>query len=66
MLHLGIIAHAAQQIVRDARRAAAAPGDLAGALLIDLHVQQPRGADDDFLQLLGLVIVQSLANRETG
>src|SRR5262245_24528007 len=46
-LHLGVVAHAAQQAVGDARRAARAPRDLAGALLDDLDFQQPRRAADD-------------------
>ena len=44
--HLGEVAHAAQQAVGDARRAARAAGDLDGARRLDRHVelQRPSGA----------------------
>jgi hypothetical protein len=38
--HLGVVAHPAQQAVGDARRAAGAAGDLEGAGVVDLHVEQ--------------------------
>ena len=62
MPDLGVIAHAAEQVVRDARRAAAAPGDFVRALAVNLHVQQARRADDDFLQICGHVIIQPFAH----
>jgi len=37
---LRVVAHAAEQVVRDARRAAAAPGDFVRASGFDLNVQQ--------------------------
>src|SRR6266516_599740 len=64
--HLRIVAHATEQIVRNAWCAATAPGDFVRAIQFDFHVQQPRGANDDFVQLRGLVIVQPLAHGETG
>ena len=45
--HLGEVAHAAQQAVRDARRAAAAAGDLAGAVVVDRDAEDAGGAGDD-------------------
>jgi len=58
---LRIITHAAEQVVGDARRAPAAPGDFVRALAVNLHVQQMRRADDDFLQVCGHVIIEPLA-----
>ena len=45
--HLGEVAHPAQQAVRDARRAPAAPRDLPRALRLDGHAQDAGGARDD-------------------
>src|SRR6266516_1194320 len=54
------IAPAAQQAVRDARRAARAPGDLESSLGGDFHLEEPRGAVDDLLQLgLGVELKRS-------
>ena len=66
MPDLGVIAHPAEQIVGNARRAAAASGDFAGALVLDFHSEQPRGAEDNLVELLGLVVIEPLANREAG
>ena len=44
---LRVIADAPQQAIGDARRAPAAAGDLARALLVDLHAEQLRGAAHD-------------------
>jgi hypothetical protein len=57
-LDLGVVAHAAQQPVGDARRAARAARDLQRAGGVDGHVQQPRRARDDARQLLGRVELQ--------
>ena len=45
--HLGVVAHAPQQAVGDARRAARAPGDLAARLVVDWHAEDAGGALDD-------------------
>jgi len=63
---LGIIADPAQQIIGDARCAAAAAGDFVGALLLDLDIEQPRRTQDDLLQLAGIIVIESLANSEAG
>ena len=63
---LGVIAHAAKEVVGNARCAAAAAGDFPRALFLSLDVQQPGGADDDLLEFVGLVIVEPLANGEAG
>src|SRR4051812_31917265 len=52
-LDLGVVAHPAQQPVRDTGRAAGAPGDLGRALGLYGHLQQPGGAVDHALQHAG-------------
>ena len=47
--NLRVIADAAEQAVGDARRAAAAAGDLFGAPSIDLHVEQPARNEERWL-----------------
>ena len=64
--HLGVVAHASEQVIGNARGAAAAAGDLQGAGLFHLDIQETRGADDDALQLFGLVIVQPLTDGKPG
>ena len=56
--HLGDVAHAAQDAVGDARRAARAPGDLLGGLVGDLDGEDARRAPDDAGELVGLVVVE--------
>ena len=56
---LGPVAHAAQQAVGDARRAAGAPGDFQRAFVVDGGAQQVGGAADDALQLVGRVELQA-------
>ncbi len=57
-LDVGVVAHAAQQAVGDAGRAARAARDLAGAPVVDRRLQQPRAAMHDARQLLGRVELQ--------
>ncbi len=64
MPDFGIIADAAEQVVRDARRAAAAPGDFMRAGFFDFHVQQSPGADNNFLQVVGDVVIEPFAHGE--
>ena len=65
--HLGVIPHAPQEVVGDARRAPAAAGDFhARRVFVDLDIQQAGGAEDDCLELLGVVVVQPLANAGNG
>ena len=56
--HLGDVADAAQDAVRDPRRAARAPGDLVGGVGLDLDAEDPRAAPDDRAELLGRVVVE--------
>ena len=63
-LHLGEVAHAAQQAVGDARRPPAAAGDLGGARRIDRHAEQPGRAQDDLGQLLRAVEVEAVDDAE--
>src|SRR5581483_3341776 len=55
---LGDVAHAPQDPVRDARRAARACGDELGRIAVDLDAEDVRRAADDRRQLLGLVQVE--------
>ncbi len=64
MPDLGVIAHAPEQVVHDARRAPAAPGDLMGPGRFDLHIEQVCRADDDFLQIFANVVIQPFAHPE--
>ena len=50
-----IVAHAAQQPVGDARRAARAARDLEAAVGVDRHLEQAGRAADDARELLGAV-----------
>src|SRR5438874_12133837 len=62
---LSKVAYPAEQIICDAWRSAAAPGDLKRAALLNFYVQQTGGANHDLLQVFGIVIVQPLAHRKT-
>src|SRR5262249_35146230 len=64
-VHLREVAHAAQQPVGDARRAAAAPRDLERALGVDGDAQQRRRARDDARELLGRIEVEAVDDAET-
>ena len=48
-----VVAHPAQQAVRNARRATRAPGNLKTALVVGWHLEQASAALDDASQLLG-------------
>ena len=61
-LHLRVVAHAAQEVVRDARRAPTATRHLGGSVGVDLDVEQPRGSPDDRLQIVGHIVVKPLAH----
>src|SRR5207253_3950983 len=63
-LHLGEIAHAPQEAVGDARRAAGAPGDLPRASLVETHLELLRRAAHDLLQVAGRVVVEPVDDAE--
>src|SRR5438067_11917689 len=58
VLHLGVVAHAAEQAVGDARRAARAPRYLARARSLYLHAQNLGGAVDDDFEVFARVEVE--------
>jgi hypothetical protein len=58
------VAHAAQQAVRDTRRAAAAPRDDIGAVGVELDLEQARRARDDAGERLWVVEVESERDAE--
>src|SRR3989441_2098810 len=62
--HLGHVADAAQDAVRDPRRAARPAGDLRRGLVGDLDPEDVGRAEDDPPQLLGLVIAQAEGHSE--
>ena len=57
-VHLGVVAHPAQQAVGRPRRAPAAAGDLQGPVLVDADAQDARAAGDDDGQFLGRIEIQ--------
>src|SRR5207244_9478681 len=63
--HLGEVAHAVEQSVRDARRPARPAGDLDRPGGLDLDAEQSGGAFDDLRQLVGRVVVESFDETET-
>src|SRR5881392_510969 len=63
-LHLRVVAHAAQDPVGDARRAARAAGDFDRAVVIERHLQQARGAAHDRRQLVLAVELQARDDAE--
>ena len=56
--HLGDVADAAQDPVRDSRRPARATGDLLGRGVVDLDAEDAGGAADDRRELAGLVVAE--------
>ena len=56
--HLGDVAHAAEDAVRDARRAARAPRDLLGGVGRDLDAEDARRAVHDRAELARVVVVE--------
>ena len=64
--HLGDVAHAAQDAVRDARRAARAAGDELGGVLVDLDAEDPRRAAHDRRELVGVVEVEAERQARSG
>src|SRR5215212_976252 len=62
--NLSIVAHPFQKPVHDARRPAAAAGELARATFGDGDFQYPRAADHDLLQILGPIIFEPLGDAE--
>ena len=62
--HLGDVADAAQDPVRDPRRAARAAGDLLGRVVGDLDAEDPRRAADDRRELARLVVVEPEGHAE--
>src|SRR2546426_12206264 len=63
-LHLGVVAHPAEQAVRDARRSAGAARDLGRAVWLDPRVQDHRGAVHDPGELGLRVKVQMMEDPE--
>ena len=61
---LGVVAHALEEPVGDARRSAAAAGELLRARLGDGDPQYPRVADHDLLQVLRPVVVEPVGEPE--
>ena len=64
MADLGDVAHAAEDPVRDARRAARAPRDLDRRLGLDLDAEDARRAVDDRRELLRRVVVEAERHAE--
>src|SRR5437773_5516974 len=62
--HLGVVAHAPQEAVRDARRAASSAGDLGHGVDVDLDVEDPCRAADDLLELRLGVEVEAVNGAE--
>ena len=62
--HLRVVADAAQQPVGDARRAARPPGDLGRGGVVDRHVENPRRAADDLLEIRRRVELQPVDDAE--
>ena len=56
--HLGDVAHASQDPVRDPRRPTSAGRDLVGGLVDDLDAEDPRGAPHDQRELGRLVVAE--------
>ena len=62
--HLRDVADAAQDPVRDPRRAARAPRDLVGRRVLDRDVEDPRGAAHDGRELVCLVVAEAEGHPE--
>ncbi len=65
-LHLRKVARAAEKAVGHAGRAPAAAGDLVGALLRGIHLQDTRRAFHDALQQIGRIIVVPKVDAKAG
>ena len=65
-LHLGKVAHAAEQGVGDTRRAATPRGNLFGRSLLAGDIQYLRTAEDDVRQRLVVVVFQMHVDAEAG
>ena len=63
--YFGVIAHAAQQAVGDARGAAAAAGDFHRAGVVDVQLQQSGGTADNHRQIVVIVKLQPRYDAET-
>jgi hypothetical protein len=57
-LDLGVVADATEQAVGDPWGAAGASGDLDRPAVVDLDAEEPGGAADDGLELLGVVVLE--------
>ena len=67
VLDLGVIADAAQEVVGDARRARGCAGRSRRAPCSSMSTFSSRAErNDDLLELVGLVVIEPLANREAG
>ena len=64
--HLGVVAHAAQQAVGNARRAAGTKSDFRGAVLVDGNLHHFSGAGDDEAELFFGVELKAEQNAEAG
>ena len=62
--HLGEVAHALEQPVGDARRAAGALGDRPLAVRLDLDLEDPGRAPHDLAPVVRLVVLEPLADAE--
>ena len=62
---MGKVPDPAQEIVGDTRRSTGTTGNLKRPLLIDLHPEQPPGAEDDFAKLLRIVVIEATVHSET-
>lgn len=62
---LGVVADEVDEVVGDARGAAGARGDFAGAGLIDGDFEQCAGATDNFFERGGVVVIETRLERET-
>ena len=65
-LHLGKVAHTAQEGVGDTGRATAAAGYLHGGIIIDGHLEYARRAFEDALERLGVVVFEMKVDAESG
>ena len=61
---LGVVAHAAQEAVGDAGRAAGAAGDFRDALLFDRDAEHPGRAPDDIADGIVVVVVEAVDGAE--
>ena len=64
-LDFGVVADLAEEAVGDTGRAAGATGDLEGAALVDVDVEDAGGTQGDRLQIVDLVVVEAGDQTET-